>query len=228
MTVEKKITLDFGGFTLSSVGGVYQSGNDCIFNVASTGSLTLIDAQISTGQYQYSSSTGKGDFIGENNGTVTVESTKGFHIQAGNFIYENYGDVVVKDGWFQLSSCFIGDSYGTVKIFSGNFKNEGCCFDTIYDTVEVFSGHFETESYCFDDVYGNLIIHDGDAANPADWQETQSSSIRFYDVKYKVCFYAEEKLVDEQEKPRKDLVFVCFRGERQLYCSDGKHSRSGR
>ena len=295
MTVEKKITLDFGGFTLSSVGGVYQSGNDCIFNVASTGSLTLIDAQISTSQYQYSSSTGKGDFIGENNGTVTVESTKGFHIQAGNFIYENYGDVVVKDGWFQLSSYFIGDSYGTVKIFSGNFKNEGCCFDAIYDTVEVFSGHFETESYCFDDVYGNLIIHDatvisesdgiylsydngqygtatiyagnfetksdsihnpkgctvtiytgtfteiddtngcfdgdgtwiipdGYAADPADWQETQASSIRFYEVKYKVRFYAEEKLIDEQEKPRKDLVFpndpVNSQGYEFLYWED--------
>lgn len=55
MIVDKSITLDFNGNILYSVGGTFQQSsnnwNDAIFDIAETGSLTLVNAQIQTGTF---------------------------------------------------------------------------------------------------------------------------------------------------------------------------------
>ena len=72
ITVDKSITLDFNGYILRSAGGTFQQSlggwDDAFFDIAGTGSLTLVNAQIQTGTFNIvngsRTSTWIGDFIG--------------------------------------------------------------------------------------------------------------------------------------------------------------------
>lgn len=168
LAVSKKITIDFNGYTLSSADGTYNSelSNDCIFKIETSGSLSLVDAQIKTGTYQYATGSYFGNVIGDNYGTVTIESTGSKGISANDFIYCNRGTIIVKNGIFTLDSCFVDESYGKVEIYSGNYITNSYCFDDIYGEIIIHDATVISESsiiYLSDDGtnYGSAIIHAG-------------------------------------------------------------------
>ena len=108
MVVSKAITLDFNGYKLT------VTGQETLFNVSDNGSLTLVNAEISS----------SADVIGTNDGTVTVESTAGGGIESEeDFVYINNGSVVIEDGTFKCGNSMIDvtNEGGSLTVKSGTF-----------------------------------------------------------------------------------------------------------
>lgn len=168
ITVDKHITLDFNGYILYSAGGTFQQSaggwDDALFDIADTGSLTLVNAQIQTGTFNIvngsRTSTWIGDFIGESKGAVTVQSTGQLGINAYNFIYENYGLVDIKTGTFRCED-FIDSSYegSQIKVEDGTFYLESCFVDNTESTEIIIENcDITAGSYCFDDMYDTTFL----------------------------------------------------------------------
>ena len=174
MVVSKAITLDFNGYKLT------VTGQEALFNVSGNGSLTLVNAEISS----------SADVIGTNDGTVTVESTAGGGIESEeDFVYINNGSVVIEDGTFKCGNSMIDvtNEGGSLTVKSGTFTAGSYCFDDIYGTgdfyditvysesdaiyvcdtgtVNVYGGTYEADGNCIDNS-GTVSVYGGSFTSP--------------------------------------------------------------
>lgn len=166
--VNKQIVLDFNGYTLYTVDGTFQYNEsyvDSIIDVESTGSLTLVDAQIKTGTLRIVNRNGRidtyqFDFIGESKGTVIVQSTGASGINAYNFIYENYGKVEIKDGLFNCEDIIDSAYEGSIiKVENGTFNCNSCFVDSTEKAeITIENCNIISGSYCFDDMYDSIFV----------------------------------------------------------------------
>ena len=102
ITVDKAVTIDCNGHTLTITGGTIQSP---MFKVVETGDLTLVNAKIKQK---------KGLTIKSNAGKVTVKSTQGAGIEVNTFIAANdySGTLTVVDGTISAKTVIVGESRG--------------------------------------------------------------------------------------------------------------------
>ena len=121
ITVDKAVTIDCNGRTLTITGGNYSNS---VFNVAETGDLTLVNAKIKQDN---------GSTIKPNAGKVTVRSTQGAGIEVNTFIGTNdySGTLTVVDGTISAKSVIVGESAGDIDIQGGTFLSEYNCFYNI-------------------------------------------------------------------------------------------------
>lgn len=119
ITVDKAVTIDCNGHTLTITGGNYSNS---VFNVAETGDLTLVNAKIKQEN---------GSTIRPNAGKVTVRSTQGAGIEVNTFIDTNSGTLTVVDGTISAKSAIVNESHGNIDIQGGTFRSEYNCFNSI-------------------------------------------------------------------------------------------------
>lgn len=102
ITVDKAVTINCNGHTLTITGGTIQSP---MFKVVETGDLTLVNAKIKQE---------KGLTIKSNAGKVTVKSTQGAGIEVNTFIATNdySGTLTVVDGTISAKTVIVGESRG--------------------------------------------------------------------------------------------------------------------
>lgn len=124
ITVDKAVTIDCNGHTLTITGGTIQSS---MFKVVETGDLTLVNAKIKQE---------KGLTIKSNDGKVTVKSTQGAGIEVDTFIAFNSGTLTVIDGTISAKSVIVGESFGDIDIHGGTFSSNRSCFYNIQNQTE--------------------------------------------------------------------------------------------
>ena len=124
ITVDKAVTIDCNGHTLTITGGTIQSS---MFKVVETGDLTLVNAKIKQE---------KGLTIKSNDGKVTVKSTQGAGIEVDTFIAFNSGTLTVIDGTISAKSVIVGKSFGDIDIHGGTFSSNRSCFYNIQNQTE--------------------------------------------------------------------------------------------
>ena len=149
ITVDKAVTIDCNGHTLTITGGTIQSP---MFKVVETGDLTLVNAKIKQE---------KGLTIKSNAGKVTVKSTQGAGIEVNTFIATNdySGTLTVVDGTISAKTVIVGESRGDIDIHGGTFSSNGSCFYNIHN-----QGNDKSFKVCNATItageYGNCVYFD--------------------------------------------------------------------
>lgn len=149
ITVDKAVTIDCNGHTLTITGGTIQSP---MFKVVETGDLTLVNAKI---KHE------KGLTIKSNAGKVTVKSTQGAGIEVNTFIATNdySGTLTVVDGTISAKTVIVGESRGDIDIHGGTFSSNGSCFYNIHN-----QGNDKSFKVCNATItageYGNCVYFD--------------------------------------------------------------------
>lgn len=146
IVIDKEVTLDFNKFKISV--------NQNLFQIISTGALTLVKAQIESDT----------DIIETNRGSLTVQSTYGSGITSGSdFIDDNYGSVIIKSGEFMVNSEIIEDNYasGNVIVWNGTFYMGSDFIDDNDGTVTIHNGTFGVDDELVDNNDGTVTIHNG-------------------------------------------------------------------
>lgn len=149
ITVDKAVTIDCNGHTLTITGGTIQSP---MFKVVETGDLTLVNAKIKQE---------KGLTIKSNAGKVTVKSTQGAGIEVNTFIATNdySGTLTVVDGTIGAKTVIVGESRGDIDIHGGTFSSNGSCFYNIHN-----QGNDKSFKVCNATItageYGNCVYFD--------------------------------------------------------------------
>ncbi len=176
IVISKTISIDCNNYKISV--------DDALFEIASTGNLTLVNAQIETTE---------DDFIDTINagGVLTITSTAGDGIvTSDDFIEYNYGKVNIKNGVFHLGYSLVFECYGnaevvienadikegtyivkyledancSLKIKKGSYTVDSSIIYSIYDgNILIENGNFHSDDDCFDSIYsGNLTIKNGE------------------------------------------------------------------
>ncbi|MDD5806452.1 MAG: hypothetical protein PUD02_03850, partial [Eggerthellales bacterium] len=160
--IDSSVGIDFNGHSISTPGGSFNislGDKSVLFNVSASGSLDLYGAQVSMGAYR-TNYTFTGSVVGENKGSVTVHSTSGEGVSAGNVVDYNDGAFRVVDGLFQTEGDIVDSSRtgSTITVDGGTFISEEAFVDSAEGaTIVVNGGTFDSGYYCFDDLRDSTI-----------------------------------------------------------------------
>ena len=152
ITVSKDITLDCNGYKISV--------DDALFEIAETGDLTLVNAQIEATDEDIIDTIRAG-------GALTIVSTFGGGIVTNDdFIEDNYGKVYIKDGTFRLGYSVVYECYGTAEVIIENadMETKGCVIGYLEDagcSLYIKNGSYTVENYIVSGTYGQILIEAG-------------------------------------------------------------------
>ncbi len=175
VVISKELTLDCNGHKITV--------DDALFEIAGTGNLTLVNAQIESTSDDVIEKIDAG-------GVLTIESTAGDGIvTSDDFIVDNYGTVHIKDGVFRIGYSLVYECYEDAEVIIENadveaesyivgyLEDTGCSLNIkngkytvgdyivsgTYGNIWIENGTFHSDEDCFEDIYsGTVTVKDGE------------------------------------------------------------------